>query len=161
MLILKQKLNSTPFQDEFWNVYTDMVVALIYRINPINQKMDIQLRYFKDVDSLELEPILVNDFFWTSEAVLPKDVDGNVIDWATFMATVPLNEWKDRIQDIGRVAFEDLPQGLDVTVQGFDFANNPVGLAWKQIMLFLPIHNKIARSLNIKFLDEMFEYATI
>lgn len=163
MLILKQKQNTPIFQDELGNTYPDMVVAISYHIDPVYKQMDVQLRYFKDTESMQEKksPLMISDFVWDDVGFAPTDVDGNPIDWATFMTTVPRETWKDRIQNIGRVPFSQLPAGLDVTVAEFNFAQNPVGQAWKQIMLFLPINERFAQQANIKFLDEVFEYHTV
>lgn len=163
MLILKLKQNGFVYKDQIGNEYPEMTIALARREDPCTQTMTVDLKYFKNEESITAnQPFLMDTFIWTKDAVTPLDVDNNPIDWAVFMATVPRNEWKDHIKDIGRVAFSDLDIGLSVTItQGLDFKQNQIGQAWKQIMLFLPVHSSYARQSESKFLDENFEYATI
>lgn len=163
MLILKLKQNGFIYKDSLGNEYPDMVVAIARREDPCSQTMTVDLKYFKNQASITTnEPVLVDSFLWTKEAVIPLDVDNNPIDWAVFMTTVPRSEWKNRIKDIGRVPFAQLDSGLSVTiVQGLDFKQNAIGQAWKEIMLFLPVHNSYKKQSDSKFLDENFEYVSI
>jgi hypothetical protein len=163
MLILKLKQNGFIYKDQLGNEYPDIVIALSRREDPCSMTMTVDLKYFKDEASITTnQPVLVDSFYWTKDAVTPMDVDNNPIDWAVFMTTVPREEWKDRIKDIGRVAFSDLDIGLTVTItQGLDFKENQVGQAWKEIMLFLPVHRSYGIQSGTKFLDENFEYAII
>ena len=163
MLILKLKKDGYIYKDQLGNEYPDMVIALARREDPCTQTMTVDLKYFRDEVSITTnQPLLVDTQTWTKYPIVPTDVDNNPIDWAVFMTTVPRAEWKDRIKDIGRVPFSQLDAGLSVTItQGLDFKLNQVGQAWKQVMLFLPIHTSYGQQSGTKFLDENFEYATI
>lgn len=163
MLILKLKQNGFIYKDQLGNTYPDMVIALARREDPCMQTMTVDLKYFKDEASTTTnQPVLVDSFYWTKDAVTPMDVDNNPIDWAVFMTTVPHAEWKDRIKDIGRIAFLNLDDGISVTIaQGLDFKLDAIGQAWKEIMLFLPLHLAYRQQSGTKFLDEDFEYAII
>lgn len=163
MLILKQKINTPIYKDQLGNEYPNMVIALSRREDPCSQTMTVDLKYFKDQASITVnQPCLVDSFFWTKDAIIATDIGNNTIDWAVFMTTIPREQWKDTIKDIGRMPFSQLDTGLSVTItQGLDFKLNQVGQAWKQIMLFLPVHTSYGSQLGCKFIDENFEYATI
>lgn len=156
MLKLKRKQNAIIYKDQFGNEYPDMViVATSVVIDYANKILTAVVKYYKDDESLNQSPLMESTFIWDNVGRTPIDVEGNPIDWATFMATVPRETWKDYIQDVGRVPFDNLSAGLDISVEGFGFVQNQVGQAWKELMLFLPIHGNFQ---GVKFLDEVFEY---
>lgn len=163
MLILKLKQNATAFIDLLGNSYPEMVTGIDYKIDPIEKRMEVRLRYFKDTQSLldRKYPVMVNEFFWNETGEPAIATNGSIIDWQVFMSEVPREEWKDNIQTIGRVPFDVLPVGIDATVSGFNFKENQVGQAWKDIMLFLPLNEVYANQISAKFLDEVFEYHNI
>lgn len=162
MLILKQKINTPIFKDSFGNEYNNLVIQVgDIHTNVPSKTMSVELRYYKDINALATSGSIIQEtFFWDKDGTIPTDVDGATIDWATFMTTVPRAEWKDRIAQVGRVPFDDLNQGIDTTI-GLDFRPTATGQAWKEIMLFLPIHAKFTEQSGAKFLDEVFEYAII
>lgn len=162
MLILKQKTNTPIFKDSFGNEYKNLVVQVgEISTNISGKKMSVELCYYKDVNAiLTSNPILQDTFSWDKDGTLATDIDGDTIDLATFMTTVPRGEWKNRIQQVGRVPFDDLSQGIDTTT-GLDFRPTETGQAWKEMMLFLPLHPKLTQQTGLKFLDEIFEYDVI
>lgn len=156
MLKLKRKQNAIIYKDQFGNEYPNMVaVATSVVINYSAKTLTAVVRYYKDDESLNETALMESTFVWDNTGRTPIDVEGNPIVWQSFMTTYQPTEWKDHIQDVGRVPFDSLSAGLDITVEGFGFVNNPVGQAWKQLMLFLPIHGNFQ---GVKFLDEVFEY---
>jgi hypothetical protein len=158
MLKLKRKQNAIIYKDQFGNEYPDMViVATSVVIDYANKVLTAVVKYYKDDNSLNQSPLMESTFIWDNVGRMPIDVDGNTIDWAKFMATnTDRAEWKNIIADVGRVPFDNLSAGLDISVEGFGFVQNQIGLTWKELMLFLPIHSQFS---GVKFLDEVFEYA--
>lgn len=163
MTILKQKQNTPIFKDGIGNEYSQMAVALSFKTDVPNKTLQVDLKYYKDVDSIVSNyPVLVDSFYWDEFGSLPRDIQGNIIDWNTFMGTVPRAEWKDRIADIGRSPYAQLDGGLVMTFSGgIDFKQDALGQAWKEIMLFLPISQTFAQQAGVKFLDEVFEYHVV
>lgn len=157
MLKLKRKENAIIYKDQFGNEYPDMVVvATSVDINYSAKTLIAVVKYYKDGNSLNETALMESTFVWDNIGRTPLDAEGNPIDWTTFMSTHTDREtWKDIIADVGRVPFDNLSAGLDISVEGFGFVNNPVGQAWKELMLFLPIHGNFQ---GVKFLDEVFEY---
>lgn len=157
MLKLKRKTNAIIYKDQFGNEYPDMViVATSVVIDYANKVLTSVVKYYKDENSLNQSPLMESTFIWDNVGRTPVDVDGNPIDWATFMATnTDRAEWKNIIADVGRVPFDNISAGLDISVGGFVFVQNQIGLTWKELMLFLPIHSQFK---DVKFLDEVFEY---
>lgn len=165
MLKLKRKQNAIIYKDQFGNEYPDMVViATSVVIDYANKLLTAVVKYYKDENSTDQSPLMESTFVWDSVGRTPFqviEVNGLQeivpIDWATFMATnTDRAEWKNIIVDVGRVPFDNLSAGLDISVEGFGFVQNQIGLTWKELMLFLPIHSQFK---DVKFLDEVFEYA--
>ncbi len=164
MLKLKRKQNAIIYKDQFGNEYPNMVaVATSVVINYSAKTLTAVVRYYKDEDSLNETALMESTFVWDNVGRTPLqkiEVEGIEqivpIDWATFMTENTVREeWKDVIADVGRVPFDQLSAGLDISVEGFGFVQNQIGQTWKMLMLFLPIHQDFK---NVKFLDEVFEY---